>query len=153
MSGKALPTLTEWSKQHISAVFESRNDAESLRAVEETFSPDVRVLLNGTPVNREGVKQLVVAMRRAAPAGLKVDWQVTVDVPKDPSNRNGAFGGVYVVRGQRKELPGTKGVVDIERHKSVNVVIQSQSEDPSTDSRKIVNLVFVAADLPTRAKL
>ncbi|KZT29680.1 hypothetical protein NEOLEDRAFT_1127448 [Neolentinus lepideus HHB14362 ss-1] len=139
-----LSTLTDWSKQHISALFEIGNDSDALKAIEETFSPDVVVMLNGTRLDRDGVKQLVLALRRAAPKGLKVDWQVVVDVPKDASNRSGSFGGVYIIRGLKQEVPGL-GLTDFERRKSVNAVIESQSYDLDTDSRRIVNLVFVAA--------
>ncbi|TFK49516.1 hypothetical protein OE88DRAFT_1661992 [Heliocybe sulcata] len=149
---KPLSTLTDWSKQHIGAVFELGNESDALMAIEETFSPDVKVMLNGAPMNREGVKQVVLAFRRAAPNGLKVEWMSVVDVPNDASNRNGSFGGVYIIRGLKHEVPG-KGLLDFERHKSVNVVIQSQYDDPEKDSRRIVNLVFVAANVPVKAKL
>jgi len=150
-SGKPLSSLSSWSMQHIKDVFEAPKDADSSRAIDATFSPDIKAMLNGMQLNKDGIRQLVQAMRKASTTGLKVEWLSTVEVPKDPDNRNGAFGGMYIIRGLKKEVPGMSGFVDFERRKSVNVIIESQSDDPNIDSRKLVNLVFVAADV--RSKL
>ncbi|KAF8150109.1 hypothetical protein B0H34DRAFT_666593 [Crassisporium funariophilum] len=141
-----LTSLTQWSQEHIRAVFESPSNEDSMQAVDETFAKTVNATLNGKPMGAAEIRQLVLSMRKESPGGLKVQWQQTVEVPQDAHNRNGSFGGVYIIRGIQRILPGYSRPVEFERHKTVTVRIESQSTDPTVDSRKIVNLVFVASD-------
>ncbi|KAK1222881.1 hypothetical protein PQX77_014303 [Marasmius sp. AFHP31] len=147
-------SLTEWSIAHIRRIFEAPNDSEAVRAISETFSPTVSATLNGSPIPREGIDKLVLTMRQGSIGGngLKVEWKHTVESPMDPStNRDGSFGGVYVITGLRKSLPGSDEPVPFARHKTVTVRIESQNaEDYSMDSRRIVHLVFVASDIQSR---
>ncbi|KAJ8464063.1 hypothetical protein ONZ45_g17372 [Pleurotus djamor] len=143
-----LSTLSEWSAEHIRDVFEAPSDAMSLQAIENTFAHDLFATINGAPINRDGIKQLVLAMRQGSPHGLKVRWQQAVEVAADASsNRDGSFGGVYIISGIQKQLPGMNKPAEFERHKTVTVRIASQSSDPFVDSRRIVNLTFVANDV------
>ncbi|KAK7032284.1 hypothetical protein VNI00_013243 [Paramarasmius palmivorus] len=147
-----LCSLTEWSINHIRDVFEAPSDEEALRAIEQTFSLSVTATLNGSPLPREGIIKLVLSMRQGGRmgggSGLRVNWKHTVEVPADPvTNRDGSFGGVYVITGLRKILPDFNRPVTFSRHKSVNVKIESQSPDTHLDSRRIVSLVFVASDV------
>ncbi|KAG6812373.1 hypothetical protein H0H92_003184 [Tricholoma furcatifolium] len=117
-----LCSLTEWSVNHIRDIFEAPNDEQSVRAISTTFAENVDGTINGAPLNWEGVKQLVLAMRRSAPRGLKVYWQQAVEAPLNPAtNQEGSFGGVYVIRGIQKTLPGSPKPVEFERHKTVTV--------------------------------
>ncbi|KAK7463388.1 hypothetical protein VKT23_006743 [Stygiomarasmius scandens] len=145
-----LPTLTEWSVDHIRAVFEAPTDSHALQAISETFSTSLSASVNGRPLNRSGVENLVLAMRRdAASTGLKVDWERTLEVPDDANtNRDGSFGGFYTISGLQKQIPGSHTPMDFIRHKTVTVRIESQVGDQFIDSRKIVSLVFVATDFP-----
>jgi len=85
--------MTEWSAQHIRDIFEAPSDDEALRSISNTFSEGVDAMLNGKPLTREGIDQLVLAMRKSACRdGLKVRWKETVEVPRDPStNRVGTL--------------------------------------------------------------
>jgi len=143
-----LSSLSEWSVQHIRDIFEARTDEQSLRSIDATFSDSVNASINGGMLSREGINQLVLAMRKGSTGELKVHWQQAVEVPRDPStNRDGSFGGVYIIRGLQKQLPGMIKPAEFERHKTVTVKIESQSPDMNLDSRKIVNLAFVASDV------
>ncbi|KAG5635438.1 hypothetical protein H0H81_011258 [Sphagnurus paluster] len=143
-----LCSLVEWSVRHIRDVFEAPTDEQSLRAISATFADDVNASVNGAPLSREGISQMVLAMRRSSPDGLKVKWMQAVEAPVDPAtNRGGSFGGMYIIRGIRKNLPGSQRPVDFERHKTVTVKIESQSSSVHYDSRRIVSLVFVASDI------
>ncbi|KAF4571574.1 hypothetical protein EYR36_008914 [Pleurotus pulmonarius] len=142
-----LSNLYDWSREHIHDVFEAPNDDMCLRAIESTFAKNLQATINGAPLDREGIKQLVLAMRRGSSTGLKVRWHQAVPVPRDPTNRNGSFGGVYVISGIQKQLPGMSKPAEFERHKTVTVRIESLSSDPYVDSRRIVNLTFVANDV------
>ncbi|KAF9456750.1 hypothetical protein BDZ94DRAFT_1274861 [Collybia nuda] len=143
-----LCSLSEWSIQHIRNVFEARSDEQSLRAIAATFSEDVSATVNGVPLSREGIDQLVLAMRRGSSGGLRVQWQQAIGAPWDPAtNRGGAFTGAYIIRGIQKLSPGAQKPVEFERHKTVNVQIESQSSNPHLDSRRIVNLAFFATDV------
>ncbi|KAF9490448.1 hypothetical protein BDN71DRAFT_188239 [Pleurotus eryngii] len=144
----SLSTLSDWSKQHIHDVFEAPNDDMCLRAIESTFARNLKATINGAPLDRESIKQLVLAMRRGSSTGLKVHWRQAVPAPGDPTtNRDGTFWGAYVITGIQKQLPGMSKPAEFERHKTVTVRIESLSSDPYVDSRRIVNLTFVANDV------
>ncbi|KAM6490638.1 hypothetical protein JOM56_013981 [Amanita muscaria] len=154
-----LCSLTAWSQQHIRAIFEADTDDDALLAIKDTFAAKVTASVNGVPLPREGIDALVLSMRSVVvgpsntskseeKSRLQVTWKYCVDVPRDPStNREGSFGGVYVVKGIKRAVPGSQKPVEFERHKTVTVKIDSMSPDLTVDSRKITNLVFVASDV------
>ncbi|KAF8071815.1 hypothetical protein FPV67DRAFT_1447297 [Lyophyllum atratum] len=143
----SLCSLSDWSVRHIRDVFEAPTDEQSLRAISATFADNINASVNGAPLSREGINQLVLAMRRSSAHGLTVHWEQAVEAPSDPAtNRGGSFGGVYIIRGIQKTLPGSQKPVEFERHKTVTVKIDSQSPSLYEDSRRIVSLVFVASD-------
>jgi hypothetical protein len=125
--------------RHIRDIFEAHSEEKCLRAISSTFSDGVNASINGMPLSREGINQLVLAMRRSSAGGLKVHWQQVMEVPRDGvtnrvslvprcdalaiaySPQDGSFGGVYVIRGIQKSLPGTQKPVAFERHKTVTV--------------------------------
>ncbi|KAG7089357.1 hypothetical protein E1B28_011047 [Marasmius oreades] len=149
-SSSQLCSLTEWSITHIRSIFEADTDDDALDAISGTFSPTLSATLNGVPLPREGLEKLVLSMRHGSFGGngLRVQWKYTMEVPKDSTNREGAFGGVYTISGLRKTLPGSGMAAYFTRHKTVTVNIESQgSEEPNVDSRRIVSLVFVASDM------
>lgn len=79
-----LSSLTNWSMQHIRDIFEAGSDDQCLKAVVDTFSENVVATINGSPITREDIKQLVLSMRKGS-QGLRVQWQQAVEVPKDPA--------------------------------------------------------------------
>ena len=87
MSSLQLTSLTQWSQEHIRDVFESSSDENSAKAVEQTFSKSINATINGRQLGYAAIKHLVLSMRKEAPNGLKVQWQQTVDVPCDSTNR------------------------------------------------------------------
>jgi hypothetical protein len=138
-----LPSLSEWSVQHIKDIFESDSDEDSLRSVSATFSDDVTATMNGAPLPREGINELVLAMRKSSKTGLLVEWRQTVEVARDPGTnrvspkfkdptvceivadgplvKDGSLSGYYVIRGLWKQLPGLDEEAEFERHKTVTV--------------------------------
>jgi len=84
---KRLTSLTQWSQEHIRVMFESVRDEDSAMAVEQTFSKSINATLNDRQLGFAAIKQLVSSMRKEAPDGLKVQWQQTVEVPHDSTNR------------------------------------------------------------------
>ena len=80
-----LCSLTEWSIQHIRDVFEAHSDELSLRAISTTFSESLRASINGVPIDQEGIKELVMGMRRTSRGHLRVHWQQTIEAPSDPT--------------------------------------------------------------------
>lgn len=82
-----LSSLTEWSKEHICAVFESSNTDESLKAIQETFSTSINATLNGKQLGYDEIVQMVIAMRNEAPEGLKVEWLGAVESPGSSNYR------------------------------------------------------------------
>ncbi|KIY43930.1 hypothetical protein FISHEDRAFT_52740 [Fistulina hepatica ATCC 64428] len=143
-----LCTLAEWSIQHIRDIFEAKDDAHAMGSIEATFAPHMSGSINGTPLTRPLLTKLVLALRQSSPHGLKVQWTEAVGISEDPStNRNGLLGGSYVIRGIQKTPPGSARPAAYERHKSVQVRIESQKKDTRVDSRRIVSLSFVASDI------
>jgi hypothetical protein len=93
----ALSSLTEWSQEHVRAIFESSSNEEFIQAVEETFSSDIKATINGKQVGRQDIKQSVLSMRaESSSGGLKVEWKHTVEVPQDTYNRVNFFEPVLV---------------------------------------------------------
>ena len=86
-----LCSLSEWSTQHIRDVFEARSEERCLRAIASTFSDSVKANINDMPLSREGINQLVLAMRRSSESGLKVHWQKAIEVPRDPTTNRVSF--------------------------------------------------------------
>lgn len=86
-----LCSLSDWSIHHIRDVFEARTDEQSLRAISTTFSDDVDATVNGAPLSREGINQMVLAMRRGSTGGLRVQWQQATDIPRDPATNRVSF--------------------------------------------------------------
>ena len=80
-----LSSLSEWSAKHIKDVFESSTDESSLRAIRTTFADNLTATINGAPLPRAGIDQLVLAMRKSSKTGLKVDWRQAVEVARDPN--------------------------------------------------------------------
>ncbi|KAF8632389.1 hypothetical protein AX15_001898 [Amanita polypyramis BW_CC] len=153
-----LCSLSEWSQQRIRSIFEAEADEDALRAIRNTFADKVSASVNGATLSREGIDALVLAMRNGCGelvnqdeskrSRLQVQWKYCVDVPCDSvTNRDGSFGGVYVIKGIKRMIPGSQHPVEFERHKTVTVKIDSMSSDLSADSRRITSLVFVASDM------
>ena len=82
-----LSSLTQWSQEHVQAIFESSSNEEFIQAVEETFSSDIKATINGKQVGRQEIKQSVLSMRAESSGGLRVEWKHTVEVPQDTYNR------------------------------------------------------------------
>ncbi|KAJ7170862.1 hypothetical protein C8R43DRAFT_1059603 [Mycena crocata] len=143
-----LPSLAAWSAQHIRAVFEAPSDAHFERAVATTFSQHLSASLNGTQFDFAGLCSLVASMRESAPGGLKVEWTRAEGTPDDIENRNGSLVGEYIIRGIWRSVPGSEQPREFERHKKVDVRIESQSAESGSDSRIIVKLAIIASDIP-----
>jgi len=79
-----LSSLSKWSVQHIKDIFESSTDESSLRAIRKAFTDNITATINGAPLPRAGIDQLVLAMRKSSKTGLKVDWRQAVEVARDP---------------------------------------------------------------------
>ncbi|KDR75970.1 hypothetical protein GALMADRAFT_139735 [Galerina marginata CBS 339.88] len=146
-SATQLTSLAQWSQNHIKDIFESPTDEDCVRAIDETFCKNVHAVLNGKPLGLEQIKQSVLAIRKEAHVGLTVEWKHTVEVPASSDYRDGSFGGVYFIHGIQRLLTGSQEPAEFVRHKTVTVKIESQSTATDVDSRKIVDLVFVAADI------
>lgn len=90
-NSKELSSLTQWSQEHVRAIFESSSDEESIQAIEETFSGDIKAMVNGKQVGRQEIKQLVLSMRAESSGDLRVEWKQTVEDPQDTYNRVSFF--------------------------------------------------------------
>jgi hypothetical protein len=86
-----LSSLTQWSQEHIQSIFESPSNEESIQAVDETFSSDIKATLNGKQIGLPEIKQLVLSMRAESPRGLRVDWNHSVEAPQDGYNNRVFF--------------------------------------------------------------
>ena len=86
-----LSTLTQWSQEHVRAIFESSTNEELIQAVEKAFSSDMKAMLNGKQIGRHEIKQSVLSMRAESSGGLRVEWKHTVEAPQDTFNRVVSF--------------------------------------------------------------
>jgi len=136
-------SIYAWSIDHIKTVFEAKTEDECIRAIDDTFSHAIDVTVNGKALSRMELQRFVLNMLGSSGYRLAVQWQNAVEVPRDDSNRDGVLGGYYIIRNIRKQ-----GSSKFERHKFVNVVIESESVDSRVDSRRIVSLSLTAMDKP-----
>ena len=93
---RELSSLTQWSQEHIRAIFESSSNEEFNHAIEETFSSDLKAMVNGKQVGRQEIKQSVLSMRTESSGSLRVEWKQTVEVPQDTYNRVIFFQSILV---------------------------------------------------------
>lgn len=82
-----LPTLYDWSVEHIRRVFEAKSEDECLRALDDTFARDGDFASNGRTLGRRDLQRFVLAMVSASGFRLKVQWMNALEVPTDDSNR------------------------------------------------------------------
>ena len=93
---RELSSLTQWSQEHIRAIFESSSNEEFNHAIEKTFSSDLKAMVNGKQVGRQEIKQSVLSMRTESSGSLRVEWKQTVEVPQDTYNRVIFFQSILV---------------------------------------------------------
>ena len=86
-----LPTIYEWSVQHIQNVFEAKSEDECIRALDETFSQDIEFTTNGKLLCRADLERFVLTMVTTSAFRLKVQWQNALEVPRDETNRVSAL--------------------------------------------------------------
>ena len=113
----ALTSLCQWSQEHIKSIFEAQCDEESMRAVDETFSPFLKGKMNGNELNREDIKRLVQALRessrqKAGSAGLKVHWMYIHETPMtDSSNREVGVSAPLIMQEKRAHVQATRDML------------------------------------------
>ena len=86
-----LPTIYEWSVEHIKNVFEAKSEDECIKALDDTFSQRLEFTFNGAPLPRVGLQKIVLGMLAQSGFGLDVGWRNAVEVPRDSANRVRSF--------------------------------------------------------------
>ncbi|KAJ3922650.1 hypothetical protein F5877DRAFT_33324 [Lentinula edodes] len=161
-----LSSITEWADKRTAAVYTAKSKTLAKLAVEELFAPHVKASINGRKISRDEIDQLLLDMRPTEEGALGFYWTDLVGVPRDPSHRDGSVSGMFIISGLQIPDPRTGELVTSFRRKGVAVMyvlplekhsgnsvdpsypIESQSEDPTIDSRKIVEFVSVANNYP-----
>ncbi|KAF7343777.1 hypothetical protein MSAN_01958700 [Mycena sanguinolenta] len=152
-SSQPLSSLEDWSRQHITAIFEAPTNELTLQALDSAFSRALKATVNGEPCDFEGFGKMIAAMaQETAPGGPRVDWIFTEETLDDAGHRSGVVKGEYFIRGIFAKVPGAEGLVEIEARKRVNGRIESQSSDAGVDSRRIVTLDATVNILPVAGK-
>ncbi|KAJ4485363.1 hypothetical protein J3R30DRAFT_3696703 [Lentinula aciculospora] len=139
-----LCSLSEWADKRTAAIYIAKSKTEAKLAIEDLFAPHVKASINGRNITREEIDQLLLGMRPTEEGALGFYWTDVVGAPRDPSQRDGAVSGVYIISGLQIPHLETGLLVPGYRRKGVAVIIESQSQDPTIDSRKIVEFVSVA---------
>ncbi|KAJ3757270.1 hypothetical protein EV360DRAFT_84182 [Lentinula raphanica] len=147
MSAK-LSTITEWADRRTAAVYTAKSKALAKDAIQELFAPHVTASINGRKITRDEIDQLLLDMRPTEEGPLGFYWTDLVGTPRDPSHRDGSVSGVFIISGLRLPHPHSGQMVPTFRRKGVAVIIESQSQDPVIDSRRIVEFVAVANNYP-----
>ncbi|KAJ3840075.1 hypothetical protein EV361DRAFT_793549 [Lentinula raphanica] len=159
MSAK-LSTITEWADRRTAAVYTAKSKALAKDAIQELFAPHVKASINGRKITRDEIDQLLLDMRPTEEGPLGFYWTDLVGTPRDPSHRDGSVSGVFIISGLRLPHPHSGQMVPTFRRKGVAVSyyfllifklvhrIESQSQDPAIDSRRIVEFVAVANNYP-----
>ncbi|KAJ3988223.1 hypothetical protein F5890DRAFT_1562791 [Lentinula detonsa] len=143
-----LSPIAEWAEKRTAAVYTAKSKALAKIAIEELFAPHVKASINGRKITRDEVDQLLLGMRPNEEGALGFYWTDIVGAPRDPSHRDGSVSGMFIISGLRLPHPQTGQLVPTFRRKGVAVIIESQSQDPTIDSRRIVEFVAVANNYP-----
>ncbi|KAK6981126.1 ribonuclease H-like domain-containing protein [Favolaschia claudopus] len=116
-----LSSLVDWSKEHITAVFQAPSNELTLLALDSAFSRSLQATVNGEPVDFEGFAKMIGAMaEETAATGPHVDWAFAEATENDDSGRNGVVKGEYYIRGICGRIPGSDGrLLEIECRKEV----------------------------------
>ncbi|KAF8958553.1 hypothetical protein BDZ97DRAFT_1439176 [Flammula alnicola] len=123
-----LPTLTQWTKNHITAIIEAQTQADLESAVDAFLSKNATITVNGVQISQaDFVKQLSV--ENFAEAGATVAFSASVEVPADPKNTFDAGSvGVFYNAIISETFRIRDAPISSEVTASVNVVI---AQDPS----------------------
>ncbi|KIK66097.1 hypothetical protein GYMLUDRAFT_55952 [Collybiopsis luxurians FD-317 M1] len=153
MSSQSQPlklcSISEWADKRTAAIYLSDSKTKAKQAIEDIFAPHVRASLNGKPITREQIDLLLLGMRSSEEGSLGFWWTDRVATAVDPATqRDGAVGGVYIITGLQTPHPETGKPIPSFRRKAVAVKIESQSNDLSIDSRKIVEFTTIASNFP-----
>ncbi|KAJ3907306.1 hypothetical protein F5879DRAFT_999573 [Lentinula edodes] len=143
-----LSSITEWADKRTAAVYTAKSKTLAKLAVEELFAPHVKASINGRKISRDEIDQLLLDMRPTEEGALGFYWTDLVGVPRDPSHRDGSVSGMFIISGLQIPDPRTGELVTSFRRKGVAVIIESQFQDLTIDSRKIVEFVAVANNFP-----
>ncbi|KAF8211715.1 hypothetical protein K438DRAFT_1710154 [Mycena galopus ATCC 62051] len=145
----SLSSLADWSKQHISDVFQAPSNELTLRALDSAFSRSLKATVNGEPLDFEGFARMIGSMaQESSPGGPRVDWIFADETPDDAGHRAGVVKGEYYIRGIFAKVPGSEALMEIEARKQVLGRIESQSSEAGVDSRRIVTLDATVSVLP-----
>ncbi|KAJ7628806.1 hypothetical protein FB45DRAFT_1028872 [Roridomyces roridus] len=150
-TGTPLCSLASWSREHITAVFESPTNQLVLHALGNAFSRSLKATVNGASVDFDGFARLIADMSDSECEWGRpsVDWIFTEEMPDDADHRkNGLVKGEYFIRGIFTRIPGSNELAEIEARKEVVGRIESQSDEDGLDSRIIVRLDATVALLP-----
>ncbi|KIK63502.1 hypothetical protein GYMLUDRAFT_72152 [Collybiopsis luxurians FD-317 M1] len=146
-----LCSLGEWAVKGTTDIYLAKTRAEAEQAVDKVFAPNVHSWLNGKRLSKDQLYKLLLDLRHPddSEESLGFYWSDYVHAAIDPTTeRDGTLCGVYVVTNVLLPHPQTGELVPHIRRKAISIVIESQSQDLSIDSRRVVELVTVARNIP-----
>ncbi|KAL4245425.1 hypothetical protein ABKN59_009463 [Abortiporus biennis] len=80
-----LPSLTNWSKQHLTAIFQATDQQTFDNAFDAFIAQNVSITVNGQHMTRDQYKKMLQG-EKFEEAGASVSFAGVVEVPKDPKN-------------------------------------------------------------------
>jgi hypothetical protein len=80
-----LPTLTQWTKNHVTAIIQAQNKAALEAAVDAFLSKSATINVNGAQITRDAFVQQLSG-ENFEEAGAQVNFNASVEVQADPSN-------------------------------------------------------------------
>lgn len=80
-----LPSLTNWTKNHISAIIEATTQADLGAAVDGFLSESATITVNGASVSRDQYKN-ILEREKFLETAATVAFSGEVEVPTDPSS-------------------------------------------------------------------
>jgi predicted benzoate:H+ symporter BenE len=77
-----LPTLTQWTKNHITAIIQATKQTDLNSAIDAFLSKDATIVVNGAKISRaEFVNQ--VQIEKFDEAGAAISFAASIEVPTD----------------------------------------------------------------------
>ncbi|PPQ83922.1 hypothetical protein CVT25_000667 [Psilocybe cyanescens] len=156
-----LPTLTKWTEQHLTSIFQAQSDADLTSALNTFLSDKAVITVNGKQISRaEYVDQIQSAKFREASASIS--FAGAVQAPADPDQPFDAGSvGVFYNASIFENIKIRDSAVTTQVTASVNVVIAQDPDVPKPapspirgffDGRRVMFLNQVSTQGPATSQ-
>ncbi|KAI6042534.1 hypothetical protein EDC04DRAFT_962759 [Pisolithus marmoratus] len=158
-----LPTLSAWAASHLSALLQSKTQADFDRAFEATFAQKLDVVVNAKRLTRDEFKKSLVEQSGAAPgeADASVQIEGQTEVLGNQGQLSGLVGLFYSALADSKYLV-LGAPVENRTNSSINLTIEPTEKNPQPptlhirgyfDPRRVTAVNQIVSESALHAKI